>query len=309
MTANRTTKDIYQAVTDRIISALEAGTAPWKSPYLGTSGFPRNFISGKRYRGINIWLLAMAGYSSPLWLTYKQAEESGGNVRKGEHGYLVVKFGTYEKQGDTLDEQKTRRYLKGYTVFNACQIEGVDFPESQRRPVISDACESARSIVAGMPNPPAIKHGTAMAFYQPAGDFVSMPHIDQMNSHEAYYSTLFHELIHSTGSIHRLNRKSLTHNKGPSVDRRTYAEEELVAEMGASFLKAQAGLVNGQIENSSAYIQSWLQHLREHDAKTWVIRAASEAQKAADFILGLETSSDCTESQRSDPHLKLTSTL
>jgi len=283
-------KDVYQSVTDRMIAALEAGTVPWQSPYLGALGLPQNFTTRKAYRGINVWLLALAGYSSPFWTTYKQAQDLGGNVRKGEKGSLVVKYGTFETEDQDSGEVAQRMYLKGYTVFNACQIEGIEFPQPETRSVPLDSCEEARKIVAGMPNRPTIKHGTTNAFYQPGTDTVSMPNIENMTSPEAYFSTLHHELVHSSGAEHRLNRKSLVENKGMHASKQTYAEEELVAEMGAAFLNAHAGIFEDQSENSAAYLAGWLKALKGSDAKTWVIRAASQAQKAADFILGNQKS-------------------
>jgi antirestriction protein ArdC len=283
--SNTTKKDIYQTVTDRMISALESGTAPWQSPYLGAYGLPQNFVTRKTYRGINVWLLAMAGYASPFWLTYRQAQELGGNVRKGEHGSFVVKYGTFEAEDGESGEVENRMYLKGYTVFNACQIEGIEFPQPEIRPMAADVCAEARMIVVGMPKKPTIKHGTTTAFYQPATDTVSMPDMENMASPEAYFSTLFHELAHSTGAACRLNRKSLVENMGMHASRQVYGEEELVAEMSAAFLNAHAGIFEKQSENSAAYIAGWLKVLKGADAKTWVIRAASQAQKAADFIL------------------------
>ncbi|MEI6715785.1 MAG: ArdC-like ssDNA-binding domain-containing protein [Verrucomicrobiota bacterium] len=283
--SNTSKKDIYQTVTDRMISALETGTAPWQSPYLGAYGLPQNFVTRKTYRGINVWLLAMAGFTSPFWLTYRQTQELGGNVRKGEHGSVVVKYGTFSKQDEESGEVENRMYLKGYTVFNACQIEGIEFPRPEIRPIAFDTCEEARMIVAGMPQKPMIKHGSTTAFYQPATDTVSMPDMENMASPEAYYSTLFHELSHSTGAFCRLNRKSLVENMGMHASRQVYGAEELVAEMSASFLNANAGIFENQSENSAAYIAGWLKELKGDDSKTWVIRAASQAQKAADFIL------------------------
>ena len=194
--SNTTSKDIYQTVTDRIIASLEAGTVPWRSPYLATIGFPRNFASGKEYRGINVWLLALAGYSSPYWLTYKQAQELGGKVRKGEKGSLVIKYGTFEKEDNESGEVEKRCFLKGYTVFNSSQIEGIEFPKPAQKPLPSDSYGDAKMIVDGMPNRPVIHHGTATAFYRPATDSVHMPEMENMTSPESYYGTLFHELCH-----------------------------------------------------------------------------------------------------------------
>jgi len=138
--------DIYAEVTNRIITQLEQGVIPWKSPYFSKVGFPRNFATGNPYHGINVFLLGSLRYTSPYFLTFLQAKDLGGHVRKGEKGSLVIKYGTYTKEaeGEASDEQ--RKYLKGYTVFHASQIEGVEFPEPQNMPELptSAACDRAR---------------------------------------------------------------------------------------------------------------------------------------------------------------------
>jgi antirestriction protein ArdC len=287
------TYDIYTEVTNRIITQLERGVIPWKSPYFSKVGFPRNFSSGKPYHGINVFLLGSLRYTSPFFLTFLQAKELGGHVRKGEKGSLVIKYGTYTKEteGEASDEQ--RKYLKGYTVFHASQVEGITFPEPENVPELpaSAACDRARAMVAGMPKAPAMQEGSAIPCYRPRTDSVHMPERRFFTSEEAYFSTLFHELSHSTGHESRLARASLLENKGIDAEgeaRKTYAEEELVAEMGASFLSAHAGIIEGELENSAAYLQGWIDALKSKDAKGWIIRAASQAQKAADFILNIQ---------------------
>lgn len=291
--------DLYQQVTDRIISQLEAGVVPWQSPYFSTVGIPRNFSSGRAYQGINVFLLGSLRFTSPYFLTFIQAKELGGHVRKGERGSLVVKYGTYSKEDEETaasaeEPAEVRRFLKGYTVFNASQIEGIEFPAPQNLPELSitEKTARAREIIENMPNAPAIHDGKAIPCYVPATDKVHMPERCFFASQEAYYSTLFHELAHSTGHASRLARKSLLENKGidatEGTARKTYAEEELVAEMGASFLNAHAGLIEEQVSNSAAYLQSWINALKSKDAKGWVIRAASQAQKAANYILNVQ---------------------
>ena len=291
-------QDIYQQVTDRIITQLEQGVVPWKSPYFSKVGFPRNFSTSRAYQGINVFLLGSLRYTSPYFLTFIQAKELGGNVRKGERGSLVVKYGTYSTQEDEAPAQddesaETRRFLKAYTVFNASQIEGIEFPAPENLPelTITEKTSRAREIVAGMPNAPIIREGNAVPCYRPKTDSVHMPERGFFDSEEAYYSTLFHELAHSTGHASRLARASLLENKGIEAEgtaRKTYAEEELVAEMGASFLNAQAGIMEDEISNSAAYLQSWIDALKGKDAKGWIIRAASQAQKAANYILNIQ---------------------
>lgn len=292
-------QDIYSQVTDRIISLLQQGVVPWKSPYLSKVGLPRNFSTGRAYQGINIFLLGCQRFTSPYFLTFLQAKELGGYVRKGERGSMVVKYGTYQKaeghnsQG-AADEAETRRYLKSYTVFHASQVEGVEFPKLEDLPdlPITDKTARARAIVEGMPLAPEIREGSAVPCYRKRTDSVHMPERGFFTSEEAYYAVLFHELVHSTGHSSRLARPSLLENKGMHAEedtsRKVYAEEELVAEMGASFLTAQAGIIEGELENSAAYLQSWITALKSKDAKGWIIRAASQAQKAANFILNIQ---------------------
>jgi antirestriction protein ArdC len=293
------TADIYEQVTDRIITQLEQGIVPWKSPYFSKVGFPRNFSTGKAYQGINVFLLGSHRFTSPYFLTFIQARELGGHVRKGEKGSLVVKYGTYTKQDDVApagseEAAETRRFLKGYTVFHASQIEGIEFPTPENLPELSitEKTDRARAIVAEMPNPPAFREGSAIPCYRPGSDSVHMPERAFFNSEEGYYSTLFHELSHSTGAAKRLARPSLMENKGIDADgdtvRKVYAEEELVAEMGAAFLNAHTGIMEGKLPNSAAYLQSWINALKSKDAKGWIIRAASQAQKAANYILNIQ---------------------
>jgi len=289
--------DIYEQVTERIISQLEQGVVPWKSPYFSKVGFPRNFSSGKAYQGINVFLLGSLRFTSPYFLTFIQTKKLGGHVRKGEKGSLVVKYGTYTKDEDggapaaEGEEAAKRGYLKAYTVFHASQIEGIEFPVPENLPelAVTEKTARAREIVAGMPNAPRILEGSAIPCYRPKSDAVHMPEARFFGSEEAYYSTLFHELSHSTGHGSRLARKSLLENKGIDASGdtsvKTYAEEELVAEMGASFLNAHAGIIEDELPNSAAYLQSWLDALKSRDAKNWIIRAGSQAQKAANYIL------------------------
>ncbi len=289
--------DIYQLVTDRIITQLESGVVPWKSPYFSKVGFPRNFSTGKAYQGINVFLLGSLRFTSPHFLTFIQAKELGGNVRKGEHGSMIVKYGTYSKEDKnaaTGEDTETRGYLKAYTVFNSAQIDGIEFPTSANLPELSttEKTDRAREVVAGMPKAPAIREGATVPCYRPKTDSVHMPERCFFDGEESYFSTLFHELTHSTGHESRLARKSLLENRGieaaGDTARRTYAEEELVAEMGAAFLNAHAGIIEDELKNSVAYLQSWMDVLKSKDAKGWIIRAASQAQKAANYILNIQ---------------------
>lgn len=172
------TYDIYAEVTSRMIAQLEQGLIPWKSPYFSKAGFPCNFVSGKAYRGINVFLLANLRFTSPYFLTYLQAKELGGHVRKGEKGSLVIKYGTYTKESDDeTGAAEDRKYLKGYTVFHASQIERIDFPEPENLPDLppSADCDRARAIVAAMSKAPDLREGSAFPCYRPESDVVWMP--------------------------------------------------------------------------------------------------------------------------------------
>jgi antirestriction protein ArdC len=303
--------DLYEQITTRIIDQLAKGVVPWKSPYFSKTGFPRNFSSQKEYQGINVLLLGSQRFTSPYFLTFLQAKELGGCVRKGERGFLVVKYGTYSKEDEQAQEgdpAKLRGYLKGYTVFHSSQIDGIDFPEPVALPELTttEKTDRARAIVEAMPQRPTISEGSAVPCYRKHSDSIHMPNIGYFTNEEAYYSTLFHELGHATGHHSRLARKSLLENRGMDATgdtaRKTYAEEELVAEMTASFLNARAGIMEEEIENSAAYLQSWINALRSKDAQGWIVRAASQGQKAADFILGRHLNVDSeTVTSRSNP--------
>lgn len=290
-------EDIFERITQRIIELLERGVKPWCPAHFLDVGFPRNFSTGSYYQGVNSFLLGMQRYASPYWLTYLQAKELGGQVRKGEKGSPVIKYGRFSKPGDADSSEggkpPYRGYLKSYCVFNATQIEGIDFPQSTPHPerLESELNDEAARIVAGMPVPPAIHEGRySRAFYNPHTDSVDIPSRTTFQSESSFYSTLFHELAHSTGHPKRLSRESLTHSDGidstDSQARRNYGKEELVAEMTAAFLCAHAGILEEEIEHHAAYLQGWIKALRAKENRRWIVSAASHAQKATDFILG-----------------------
>ena len=272
---------VYQIVTEQILKQLEAGVAPWHKPW--ATRLPKNLVSNREYRGINVFLLASLGYGSPYWLTYKQATGRGGHVRRGEHGTKVVfwKFDKYESEdADGQTVEKTSAILRYYTVFNLEQCEGIGVPETGR---VVNPIEECERIVRGMPNPPAFAQDYR-AWYRPSTDTVGMPARGTFDSAESYYSTLFHELTHSTGHAKRVGRESI--EKLNTFGSESYSKEELVAEMGAAMLAGVAGIERRTIANSAAYLKSWIDVLKG-DSRMAVF-AASAAQKAADYILGSE---------------------
>jgi antirestriction protein ArdC len=286
-------KDPYQTVTDIIIDHLERGVVPWRCPWQREVGIPRNFHSGKSYKGVNVLLLGMRHLPSPYWLTFRQAQELGGYIRKGERGAYVIKVGESRRSQDERDQasefdepQRKRLFLREYTVFNATQIEGVEFPAALNIPRLSESerIQAAEQVVAEMQLPPAIEEGsTTVACYRLATDTIHMPSFTSFESAESFYLTLYHEMCHSTGHPNRLNRESLIKHDG--FGGKVYSQEELVAEMGAAFLGMETHLVHDAHEQSAAYLQSWLDVLRVKEHKRWIISAASHAGKAADFIM------------------------
>lgn len=271
----------YEIITDRIIAALDAGVIPWKKPWSVSGGIQMNYITKKPYRGLNVFLTLMQGYASPYWLTFRQTQEVGGQVRKGEKGTPVIFWSLQTRQVDDGNgdfEEKEIPFIRFYTVFNISQVDGIVPDQAEAfKPLLS--CES---VIVNMPQAPAIVHGMRAASYSPATDTVSMPPRASFNTDSGYYTTLYHELTHSTGHTSRLNRKTLTEKA--EFGSEDYSKEELVAELGAAFLCGHAGIEQETIEHCAAYIASW--RARLSDDKRLIISAAAQAQKAADYILG-----------------------
>lgn len=280
--------DIYQAVTDRIIELLEQGTVAWRQPIVGAESgqSPTNLESKRLYRGINVFLLAVTawveGYGSPYWLTFRQAAARGGHVKKGEKSTLVVFWKQYATKDRESGEPVNIPVLRHYRVFNTEQCEGIEVPEvSDPDPEPFVPMEEAARIVDGYQNGPRIEHTGSRAFYRPSIDTVRIAEPGRFVDPESYYVTLFHELAHSTGHTSRLDRGFTTDPKPfGSPD---YSKEELVAEMGAAFLAAAAGISPGTIEQSAAYIDGWKRALGGD--KKLVVHAAGAGQRAAEWVL------------------------
>ncbi len=287
--------DVYEEVTNQIIAMLEAGTRPWSPRWAsGAASLPLRH-AGSAYRGVNVLLLWSAtmtrGFTNPHWMTYRQANELGGQVRKGEKGNLVVHAGSFtpkdeeagqDSEGEGKSEDRSRSYLKKYVVFNVEQIDGLDMTKypvprvevknrDQRDPKLDAAF--ARY---GVP----YREGGNNAYYNPAADSIRMPAFADFVSGNAFYSTLGHEAIHSSGHLSRLNRETL-YDYGKSTA--TRAAEELIAEIGAAMLCAQLGMEPTERDDHAAYIASWLTALRND--KRAIFRAATAAQAASEFIL------------------------
>jgi antirestriction protein ArdC len=270
----------YEIVTESIIKQLESGVAPWRKPWRTET--PANLVGRKEYRGINIFLLASQGCGSRYWVTYRQAQALGGTVRKGQRGCKVVfwKISEYRRENQEKEETENHKsiLLRYYTVFNLEQCEGITSPDPVREINPLEQCET---IVNSMPNPPGFTQ-EARACYWPSTDTVGMPARSAFHAAEEYYSTLFHEITHSTGHPSRVGREGImNHNPFGSED---YSKEELIAEMGAAMLCGVAGIESRTLGNSAAYLQTWINELRS-DSRL-IVSAASQAQKASDYILG-----------------------
>lgn len=272
---------VYEIITERIVSLLNEGVCPWRRPWNLMPLAPQNFATGRRYSGINLFLLSVIGYEVPLFLTFKQVSERGGTVKKGSKGVSVVYWGSLETEELNAEgEAKKAYFLRYYTVFNASQIEGVPFPRVENRTGQAfEPVEVAEGVVSGWADCPRITHGFRGAGYLPDADMIQMPSPGSFDTPAAYYATLFHEMGHATGAAKRLDRKMSV-----SFGSEDYSREELVAEMTAAFLCAHCGIDNSTIPQQAAYLAGWLSALKS-DPKL-VITAASQAQKAANMILG-----------------------
>lgn len=295
-TPQTATRDLYREVTNKIIAMIEQGVAPWRRTW-STYGLARNYATGHIYTGINLILMNNTAHPVPYFLTFNQVKEQNGQIRKGAKAEMVIYFNVYYKdnQDRTLskDEAHNRsnngeeiqvlKFIKYYNVFNIADIEGIKFkiPEIELQP--NEKIERCESIIEQMPNRPELRSIDGnRAFYSPALDFVNMPAIEQFETAEDYYATYFHELTHSTGHASRLGREEVTNPQ--AFGSKPYSREELVAEMGASFLCSSVQIdYDNIIENNASYLAGWLKVLKE-DSK-FIFKAAAEAQKAADYIL------------------------
>lgn len=277
--------DVHKKLTDQFVSkietALETGQDPdWRRPWNVLP--PTSLQTGKPYRGMNALLLSWTPYTSPYWVTFNQAKKRGGYVRRGEKGTHVVLWKwikkTREENGETFDDSFP--ILKLFSVWNVEQTENVaNVPELPTSNV--DPIESAEAIFRGYVDCPPIAYGGGRAYYHPGEDRIQLPARETFKTPHGFYATAFHEMIHSTGHASRLDR---------FADKRTehsYAFEELVAELGSTFLLNRAGIDPSTVmDNASAYLQGWLRALKS-DTR-FIMRAATHADKATRFIAPTE---------------------
>lgn len=297
-------KSIYEIITERIVSQIEeTGILPWKKPWKLLEGgivLPRNVVSNNAYRGINVFLLAFMGFESPYWLTYHQCSELGGQVKKGEKGVPIIYWKLSDKtvEVEVRGEKKEKKLppiIRYSTVFNVEQCEELDIPTL--KPITVDEAEKynrAKEIVSDFTDKPRIETRLVDACYYPQIDAVYIAPSSRFESVEEYYSTLFHELIHSTGHSKRLDRKEVMSAEEHGI-KESYGKEELVAEIGSSFLCAEAGIAPVTLYNSVSYLRGWIDNIKANPKM--VIDAASRAQKASDWILKRDTSNHGKEEE------------
>lgn len=288
-----TSADVVAEVQKQILAALDAGVRPWRKPWDAGNvpSFPLR-ASGEAYRGVNVLLLWAVGFErgfvSPYWLTYRQAQEIGGQVRKGEKATRVVYYGQAEKRADSDQAEgegegsqaETIRFMKCYSVFNADQVDGL--PASYAAPAVpvkrcTERLSELDSWVSG--TGATIREGLRSAYYAPVQDYIGMPAIDTFEDAEKYYATLAHELSHWTGHASRLARDYGSSGFGSEG----YAKEELVAELGSAFIGAHFGFRPDHIEDHAAYIASWRKAISDNGR--FFFQAAAAAQAAADYLL------------------------
>lgn len=269
---------VQKIVQEKILEMLEEGTVPWRKTWNIGQGFAKNIVSNNTYQGSNFFLLNCQGYTSPYWMTFKQAKDNGGYVKKGEKSSIVTFWTTFKKKDPKTGEEidGSFPFMRFSRVWNLEQTENVKVPKREEDAIEkydNDPIENCEQIIKEYKNMPTIKWGKSPC-YSLDGDYIGMPTIDHFFSPEEYYAAFFHEMGHSTRHFTRLDRPKTS-----------YAKEELVAEMTACFLCAEAGIETATIENQASYIKSWRDRIKK-DVKL-VVEASSQAQKTANYIMNI----------------------
>ncbi|WP_173918927.1 ArdC family protein [Halobacillus sp. Marseille-Q1614] len=270
-------KKIYEMITNQMIEKLEQGVVPWRKPF--RNGMAVNWKTQKPYRGINTMLLDGGEYA-----TFKQIKEAGGKVKKGEKSHIVVFWKMLHVADQETEEDKKIPLLRYYRVFEVgSQVEGLETKRTVET-FEHDPIEEAEKVKEEYFNAPSYTFVSGRAYYVPFEDRINVPPKEDFEDIHEYYSTLFHEMVHSTGHKNRLHREGITGEI--RFGSKNYSKEELIAELGASMLCGVTGIENQTIDNSASYIQSWLRKLK--DDKTLIVSASQKAQKASDHILRTE---------------------
>lgn len=281
-------KETIEKVTAKMIERMEAGKLNWNKPW-NAGAMPQNYISKRAYRGWNLFVTLFSEFESPYYLTFNQIKKLGGTIKKGSKGLPIIFWKKFDKVTEELNSKgekikKSFLIARDWTVFNAEQIEGIDFKAIQLNAL--GTCEELEQAIETMELPVKISHKTSdRACYIPMFDEIQMPLKGQFNSTAEYYSTLVHETVHATGHQSRLNRDSINEKGNFDSHKHAYSYEELVAEMGAAYLCAMYGISDEKTEkNSAAYLNGWLKVFKSD--MQMLYRAAQDAQKAVDYIVG-----------------------
>ncbi len=276
-----TRQAIYDRVVAGVLDRLRDGVAPWHQPWAGTVA-PCNAVTKRPYSGVNLLALGLQG-KSPYWMTYKQAQQSGWQVRAGARGVpilFVSRQASAPVHDETDEAQRSRVILRQYHVFNSQDVDGIP-PERLAAPVSEwTPLEAAQTLIANVRPVPVIRHGGDRAYFSPSDDTITLPPHASFALADDYAATAFHELTHWTGHITRLNRPTLT--QAAKFGDANYSDEELVAEMGAGFLCAMTGVNNQAMDRSAAYLANWLKVLS--GSPSLIVKAASQAQRAVDYL-------------------------
>lgn len=271
-----------EIINNRFIELLEKGVAPWRQPWKSRQrGLAQNIISGKKYTGCNFFITNFQEYNSSKWGTFQQFKKLGGNVKKGEKGTPIIFYKGLEKENDKGEKQVIPFARLSY-IFNLEQVEGLEVEESRQVPLknhdLIEHCENViKNFPLGFPKP---QHNEDKAYYNPSRDVINLPELGLFSSPEEYYHTYFHESIHATGHERRLKREEVY--KTAAFGSGAYSKEELVAELGASYMSAHCGIDNHIIENSASYIAGWLKVLKEN--ANFITQASSKAWKAFEYL-------------------------
>lgn len=305
-------EDFYQTITQKIVDQLSQGVRPWQCPWNAKSAFgsPSRPLrsNGQRYSGINVLVLwiesQIRGFTIPVWLTFRQAKELGGFVKKGEKSTTVVYANSFTKSeidAETGEELKRNiPFLKTYSVFNVDQVEGLPehfYAREQSPRNLEDRLDHAEEFFKATKI--ETRYGGNRAYYSPSGDYIQLPPYDSFVSRSSFYATRAHESIHATGGEKRLNREF-----GKRFGDNKYAFEELIAELGAAFLCADLSIAPEVMPEHGQYLHAWLSILKE-DSKA-LFTAASQASRAVDFLHSLQPQSDVSSSDQ-DIDIPLTS--
>ena len=279
---NKVIQEFREELTGKIIQAVEKGTAPWQKPWNGREAH-QNAITKRQYTGINqlalsVKSLEIDGGKDPRWLTFKQASDNGWKIKKGSKGTHITLWKPVVEEEEDKTTEIVAVWQRVYTVFHASQIDGIgEYIPPEINEIESH--ERAEEIISD--SGADIRYGGGEAYYRPSEDYIQLPLREDFKSMESYYSTLLHELTHWTGHKSRLDRNQSC--KQFSMD---YAFEELVAEMGSMFVVRSAGIIQteGEFQNHVSYVDSWLKRMKSDNS--YIFKAAAEANKAADFLLG-----------------------